>query len=472
MVKKWITWINYGACVVIGLLLLAAIYFYFATQTHFLEDNIIARKSELPKSSFARSSQEYEAIGPPALSLEFAPLSVQLPDLRRFLIYYGKNGRPDAKDDTLALYFTFVGNKTPSPILPGEKRYVLYDKQQMPNQYVFSPDNAPTPVWIEATPQGNQATVKVRMKTENGKEISEPSAYAQFTLPEKEFVRVGGTVWELGKWRVDGTILARQRSRWYGLDKFLEKHGGEDYREWLGRQRVDFGEGDEAYSVYLGPNDCLIWKENRWQNIKPGEDTLSYALLCVKKIDERVMGLELWDIGGKGKVNLNLVKANEAWSPQSLEQNFKFLGARTRSQFVFEINKERMLLSPHDWLLFVDGAWKKLTTPKEIDDYVERKKIGPLFVFENVERKDDRQVIIGTLINAARTEIVTIELPLQQSGGAPSGKGADEKKQKNKESNQRAMLKTGGAPGDINPQSRMPRPDERHRDDMDDEEDD
>lgn len=475
MVKKWISLINYGAGAAIALLLLFAAYFYLASQTSFPTNDTIARKTVLPKCAFERAAEEYERISSPALSLEYSPLSVQLPDLRRHLIYYGKNGRPDAKDEKLApLYFTFTGNKSPSPILPGERRYILYDKQQTPNQYVFSPDNAPTPIWIEATAQGNQAIVKVRMNGENGQIISEPAAYGQFSLQEKEFVRFGGTVWELGKWRVDGTILARQRARWFGIDKFLEKHGGPEYQDMVAKQRIDFGENDEAYSVYVGLNDCLIWKENRWQSIRPGEDTLNYVLLCVKKIDERVMNLELWDIGGKGKVSLNLVKANEAWLPQNLEQSFKFVGARTRTQFVFEINKERMLVSPQDWLLLTESGWKKLSTPKDIDDYVERRKVGPLFVFDSVERKDDRQVIIGTLFNAPRTEMVTIELPLQQSSANPPGgkPGPNDKKQKSKESNPNPMVKPGGSQGDRGVQLRPPRSDQQMRGDVEEDDDD
>ena len=448
MIKKWIAWINYGMAALIIGLLLAALFFLFMRPTDFPIYDISARKVDMPKGAFARSQQQYNAIGPPALNLNFSPLSVQLPDLRRYLVYYGKNSRPDAKDDQPALYFAFTGNKTPASILPGEKNFVMYDKSQTPNQYVFSPNNDKTPLWLEAQAQGPAAIVKVRMSTENGQEIKEPASYAEFSLPEKEFVRFGGgATWEIGKWRVDGTLLARQKARWFGIDKFLEKHGGDEYRESLHKQRIDFGEGESAYSVYVKNGDCLVWDDETWKAVKPGDATLKHPLMCVKKIDDRVMNLELWDVDGKGKISLNLIKANEAWLPQNLEQNFKFVGARTRSQFVFEVNNERMLLSPHDWLLLTDGVWKKLKTPEEIDDYVERKTPGPLFVFDNIERKDDRQVIIGTLFNAARTEMVTIELPLQQgTNGAsgPTGRNApDEKRQKVKETNVPPVVKTG-----------------------------
>lgn len=445
MFRKWISWVNYSVAATIALLLLAALAFYMMKRSDFPVSDQSVRKSPVPKNAFSRPTEEYQAIGPPALTLNFSPLNVQLPDLRRYLVYYGKNGRPDAKSDHPALYFAFTGNKMPKPVFPGERLYLLYDRSQSPNQYIFSPSNAPTPLWIETEVQGTQAIVHVTMEADGGKVIREPRAYADFAILEKEYVRPGGTPWELGKWRVDGTMLARQKARWYGADKFLEKHGGEEYKSLMNKQRIDFGEGDEVYSVYAGQEDCLIWEDNRWHSVKAGEGTLQHTLMCIKKVDDRVMSLELWDVDGKGKMVLNLVKANEPWVPQNLEQSFKFMGARTRSQFVFEVNKERVLLRPHDWLVFTDGAWKKLSSPKEIDDYVERRVVGPLFVFDSVERKDEKQVIIGTLFNSARTETATIELPLQQAYCAPKG-SPDEKKQKDKETKSPGVLKSGVSP--------------------------
>lgn len=441
MIKKWMTWINYGIAGAIGLSLFAALCLFWMRETEFPVYETTARKSIVPKGSFSRSAADYAAIAAPVLALEFSPLSVQLPDLRKYLLYYGKNGRPDANEERHVLYFSFTGNKSPSPVRPNERIYVMYDKSQSPYQYVFSPNNAKTPLWIEASAQGNQAVIKVGMQGEKDVVINEPKSYANFNLTEKEFVRFGGASWELGKWRVDGTILARQKARWHGIDKFLERHGGDEYKEQQNKQRLDFGEGENIYSVYLGQGDCLIWSDNRWQSVKAGEASLMHTMMCVKKIDERVMNLELWDVDGKGKIVLNLIKTNETWTPQNLEQNFKFVGARTRSQFVFEINDERMLLRPHDWLVLTDEGWQKIETVEAIDAYVDRKTVGPMFVFDRVERKDDRQVIMGTLFNAARTEMVPIELTLQQGATALAKGSHGEKRQKVRESNRSSVVK-------------------------------
>jgi len=319
MVKKWLTWINYALIGLIGILLLAAFYYFLTRPTEFTLPDISAKKVEIPKGSFTRPEKDYHAIGTKGLELTFSPLSVQLPDLRRHLVYYGKNSRPDAATDNPVLYFAFNGNKTTESLSPGEKLYVMYDKKQTPPQYIFSPGNEQTPLWIEATAQNNQAMVHVAMKSDNGQIIKEPAAYAEFTVPEKEYLRFSGTVWELGKLRVDGTLLARQKARWYGVDRFLEDHGGEEYEAIRNKQRIDFGEGEEAYSIYVNQGDCVIWDNNRWKSVQPGKDSSTFTLMCVKKIDDRIMNLELWDAEGKGKIALNLVRSNEAWMPQNLE---------------------------------------------------------------------------------------------------------------------------------------------------------
>jgi hypothetical protein len=416
MTKKWLAWINLFVGGMGIIFLLVTCWLMWRRPSDFPVQTTVVRNSVIPKGGFSRPKEDYDAINSPALVLRFSPMGIQLPDLRRFLVYYGKNGRPDANEDRTLLHFAFAGNKTPSSVAPGEPLYVLYDKTQTPPQYIFSHDNIETSLWIEANSQGNQAHIKGNMRDAAGRIIREPAACAEFSLQEKEFVRFGGTAWELGKWRVDGTLLARQKARWCGLDLFLERHGGEEYQDFQNKQRIDFGEGDDIYSIYVGKDDCMIWEEDHWHVVKPGKDSLGHPLLCVKKIDDRLMNLELWDIDGKGKIVLNLLKSNETVMAHNIQQNFKFVGARTRSQFVFEIDKERMLLSPKDWLLLTESGWKKLVTPEEIDAYVERKITGVLFVFDGIERKEDRQVIVGTMFNAARTDMSSVELPIYHNG--------------------------------------------------------
>jgi hypothetical protein len=465
MIKQWLGWLIYAIAGFAACLVLIGCTFLFLRPSEIAVSNASAPKTALPKSAFAQSKEAYNAIGEPLLTLQFAPMSMQLPDLKKYLVYYGKNGRPDAVADKPLLHFAFTGNKAISSVSPGERLYILYDRKLNPPQYIFSPGNSESSLWIEAKAEGNEAHVTATMKSENGAIIHEPEANANFSLPEKEYVRMGANTWEIGKNKVEATLLARQKARWYGHDVFLEKHGGKEYADKLGKQRIDFGEGDDIYSIYAGLNDAIVWTNDRWKVVQPGPESLGKPMLIIKKIEDRLLNMELWDPEGKGKITLNLLKSSEPQASVNIPQRFKFVGARTRTQFVFEIDGERMLLSPHDWLLLTKEGWVKLQTPEEIDAYVDRKNIGPMFVFDSVEKKEDHLILQGTLFNTSRTDMQPIDIPLQQNPSPSGNNQTPERKSPNKLEERARMIKKSAS---LNNRERL----HRQQDDEDEDEDD
>ncbi len=431
MINQWLTWLNYLLVVLALLLGLATAAFWLKRPAEIASVLPLSKNSGLPKGAFELAEDAYRDIGGPLFALQLASPTLQVPDLRQQLIYYGKNGRPDAQSQRTLLHFSFNANKTIVSIPPDEPLYLIFDKKSTSPKYIFSPENDKTSLWIKAVPVDNEVQINVVLENEKGEKITEPEAYAQFRLPEKEFVRFAGATWEIGSFRVDGTLLARQRARWFGMDRFLEHHGGEDYQHAKGKQRIDFGENDDVYSVFANLGDCLIWNQNRWKVVLPGEESLEHPLLVVKKIDDRLMTFELWDVEGKGKVLLNLLKSNEPWTAQNaqiLQNMFKFVGARTWTQCVFEINRERMVLSPADWLLLTPKGWKKLGSEEDIDNYVRRKMTGTLFVFEGITRKEEKQVMKGTLYSPARNDFQEVEIALQAGGNKKDSKDAKDPK--------------------------------------------
>ncbi len=417
MISRWLSWFN---CSLLALAMAFALcgVVYWLRLPHALQPgNLTIKANGLPKGAFELPEIAYTQAGDLVLSLEEAPPALRLPDLKSQLIYYGKNGRPDAGLQQTVLHFSLTGNhKTIASSAPGEKLYLIFDRKATTPRYTFSPNNEKTSLWIEGVAQDNEAMINVTMENDKGEFIREPESLAQFKLPEKEFIRYGGVSWEIGNLRVDGTLLARQRAKWYGMDRFLEKHGGDDYKDLQGKHRIDFSENDDLYSVFVKAGDCLIWDGKRWIVITPGEGSIKHPLLVVKKIDERLMTFELWDVEGKGKILMNLLKSSEPWAVQNvqtLQHMFKFLGAKTKTQCVFEINRERVILRPSDWMLLTVKGWKKLATEEDIDNYVKRKTSGTLFVFDGISRKDEKQVMFGTLYSPSRHESQQVELALQ-----------------------------------------------------------
>ena len=436
MSRKWLNFINLGIVCSAVVLLAAAAYFRLARP-----DTIPLRKAQaahypLPRHAFKQKESAYVAIGQPLLSLNYVAPKMQLPDLRNTLVYYGQNGRPDATSEHPLLHMGLSGKETAFAVMDmGDKTYLIYGKE---GHYLFSPDNRETSLWFETEQKGDDLAIRVCMVDENGEPVNTPASHASFTLKEREYARVNGLNnkgWELGQWRVDGTLLARQRARWFGIDRFIEKHGGNEYREHIGKQRIDFSDQEENYSVYLEVGDLLAWDGKRWEEVESGAESRGRPLLVTKKVDERLINFELWDIDGRRKVSLNLLKSMETWMPNNFQDEFRFLGARTRSQYVFAVDDEKMLLRPDDWLLLTNDGWKKLNTIEEIDDYVERKETGVLFVFEGMAKNDDQQMLRGTIFNPTRTESHELDLPVQKESfvyrnTVPSRRYAQTKEQK------------------------------------------
>lgn len=417
MINQWIVRLNLILMILILAIASAAIFYWFHRPLRVENKDLYSKDYGLPKTAFDLDSKAYIGIDSPFLGLQNVPLALQVPDLRPLLLYYGKNGRPDAQTTQTLLHIALANNnKKIISMKPGEPIFLTFDRATNPPKYVFSTGNEKTSLGLITTPLEKELQVEVLFENEKGEKILEPENYVKFNIPEKEFAGFGGAPWELGSFRVDGTLLVRQRAKWFGPDRFLEHHGGEDFKNIQGKQRIDFGENDDVYSVFISLGDCLIWEENKWKVVEPGSNSLKSPLLVVKKVDDRLMSFELWDEEGRGKVNLNLLKTTEPWTTQNsqaLETMFRFVGARTHSQCVFEINRERMVLSPSDWLLLTPKGWKKLCSPEEIDQYVLRKMTGTLFVFEGISRENERQIMNGTLYSPGRHDSQKVELALQ-----------------------------------------------------------
>lgn len=438
MINRSLSWVN-GICLCLTCIFLFSGVCYWLQQPDDISGSVVRAKEEgLPKGAFELPEIAYQEPTEALFSLEQAPPTLQLPDLKQQLIYYGKNGRPDAEPGKVSMHFSTSSDiKDIVSISEKEKLYLISDRKGGSLRYSLSPKNAPTSIWIEPSLIGSEAEIHVVMENENGEQITEPEAFAKFRLNEKDAGRYNGGNWDVGSNRADSSLLNKQRARWIGGDKFLEHHGGEDFKAQEEKQRIDFGEEDNIYSVFVKVDDCLFWTNNRWESVQPGQKSLGNPLLVVKKIDGRIMSFELWDTEGKGKVMINLLKSTENWTAQNeqtLQQMFKFLGARTKTQFVFEINQERVILRPSDWLLLTPKGWKKLATEDEIDQYVQRKLLGTLFVFEGVFRRDEQQIMKGTLYSPSRNDFEDIEFALLIGGASKAPKT---KETKNKDADAR-----------------------------------
>jgi len=374
----------------------------------------LKQKTQLPKNPFAQPIEAYQQIGKGALSLKWVEPQMQLPDLRDEVVFLGKNERPDVKNKQL-FHLQLKNSYEIKTVKSGERVYLTYglDKTGKKRSYSFTPGHQPSSLWLTVQPTSEEGlSVTVSLVDDHGSAISYPEERHSFSIPCTEGAKP--THPEIAGCKADASFLVRQKARWIGPDLFLEQHGGEEFAFAAGRQRIDFLSDTDPYACFVKQNDCLIWKEGKWHLALSPEKTADFPLLYVKKIEDKVIVFELWDIEGRNRLTMSLMRIKDYENLPDLITEFKFVGAKTWAQFIVECRGERLIIKPHDWLLYTPEGWHKINSVEEVDAYVSQKMIGSLFVLDKMVKQNGRQALIGHLFNSSRTEIQIVELPAIQ----------------------------------------------------------
>lgn len=353
---------------------------------------------------------ETSSVSTGAWALQDFSIKEELPDLRKHILFLGCNRRPDARAGKFFLELALTHETR--EISLGERVFL---KQGL-NEETWAFSSEHTSLWLECRPSvdGRSVEVSVRMKGVLGGVIASPKERAQFSL---SLAPKNSQSWEIGGMRVEPSIAVKQRIRCIGGDKFLLMHGGSDYVVQAAKERVDFESlSGEPYSQYLTVGDVLLWDSDRWVPYGAflGEGT-KVPLLEVKRIDDRMMVIELWSVDGLMSQQITLVK--QVPSPieiAELAKEFSFIGMRTWSRPIIMAGKDRLVLSPDDWVIYTGKQWERVTSKRQLEEYLSGKIRSPLLVFEKIDKEAGEFVFKGHVFNAQRTVVETLSLPLKQ----------------------------------------------------------
>ena len=336
------------------------------------------------------------------LGLKRISPKAQLPDLRKELVFLGINQRPDAVDPELflALRDQVVCLKE------GEPLYLDFDRES--GEYRIG---GPSNLWIVAD-LSDGPRFFAKMRSSKGEVIEEPAEHGEFVLKQASYGQQTKTGWQLGPYRVDNSLLARQKARWFGEDLFLQRHGGDAYARSEGRQKIDFGEGAGRYSCFLALGESLIWKEGKWVK---SDQTSGYPLLHLRKLDPKLMLFDLWDAEGRGKISLSLMRAKEGW--QGSELPLRFVAAKSWTQLILESGEERLEVAPGDWLIAKGEKLRKLESVEEVDGYVSGQLGGELLVIDALKRERGKQLLLAHRFSPARTAVEELKIGLAAAEG-------------------------------------------------------
>jgi hypothetical protein len=416
MLKNYIKIINKAVYTFSFFLIFLSFTFIYQKSHNNTPSDPLLINSTLPKNSFELAfREENDNLPELPFNIQFQPLKMQLPDLRKTLIYFGRNDRPDANPKESFMHFGIQGGHQKASTTMDGLLYLVYnadDKSAHP--YIFSPLNAETSLWFTANSNSWGAEVHLFMRNEEGVIVQEQKEHALFGIQEQPHRPNRNEAWMVGNLRVDPSLLARQKAKWYGKDLFLEEHGGEEFAETIQKELIYFSEQQLPHTTLVGKDSVMIFKDNIWQTAQAGSQTTKYPLITLDPSDDRVLKLKIFDEEGQKKSFLNLVHTQEHWNGKIYDKIFKCVSARTRSMFTFEIDGVRKVLSKGDWLLETERGWIALETEEQIDSFVAREVQGTLFIFDGPSFVEGVPTLSGTLYSPKRTLSAKVEIPLPQ----------------------------------------------------------
>ncbi len=195
---------------------------------------------------------------------------------------------------------------------------------------------------------------------------------------------------------------SRQFLRLVGKDLFLEQHGGPEMADLAALHRLDFGPPEEALPCYVQAGDRLIFKDNCWSVVQ--ENTQGHWLMVIHEADDMALKGTLWSPSGCDHIPFQLTKAEELFAFLQPEKQFRFVGAKSSSSWIFDLNGLKTEVRSGDWWLFDGKNWSFLDDPDQIDAYAAGKAQNYLLVFDEMGQQEGKKVIHAHLFNRLRND--------------------------------------------------------------------
>jgi hypothetical protein len=351
----------------------------------------------------------------PFLRLPSSMPIVQLPDLKKYLQFLGRNERPDTTESAAYFHFSLIGDKETLSIKEGEKGYLAFQREKNVDRFQFSPSNQKTSLYFTCQGAADGVQICVSFESDIGMQVKEDDKSKQFILRQQPHLRASYGEWSIGGVRVDPSYLAKIKAKWYGKDLFFEDLGGEEFSSLAGKERILVEGGEKPYALYAKEGDFFLYapEKQRWLPAGEVEKSEECPLLEVKTVDDRLMHFILWDLCGKRQQLVTMIKHPTSQPMRDISQEFHFSGAKTKKQFVFDIQEKKVTLTVGDWLLYTkDLGWIKIDTPELLSDYIEGKVQGDLLVLSEVGKFEEQKVLLGTLYSPCRSQKQEVHLPI------------------------------------------------------------
>jgi hypothetical protein len=391
-------YLTYFLLCCLGVTCLLSIYIFFS------EKEVVIKQSSVYLKQTPSINEQYALIGTGPLSLNTENFLGRIPNLSREIKLLARNTRPDkgSQRDEVLLALKSSGDEL--TVGDGQKVYLMAAKKDHITSLPLHFSREPTPLWFIPLVIGSEEiSVEVGMKIveEDGTEKEERT---HFTLENAS----------TGQEKVKENSSAFQTlasARFWGTDLLMQRYGGEELREVKEKQMIEFLHPNSSF-CYVAPGDYLTWLDGKWQVSALSQIKPEAPLAHVKALQGRSLEIEAWDEKGFFPLRVKLAQQlvpKIMYKPDSLPTAFRL---RTSSQVTCVLGKRRMILKQGDWLFKTSTGWHILKRLEEIEDCLQHKIKGELFIFDHLEKEEGRILLRGTLFDEMRTQMQPIEIPI------------------------------------------------------------
>jgi hypothetical protein len=236
-------------------------------------------------------------------------------------------------------------------------------------------------------------------------------------------------------------VATFERAKGWGPDLLVQNYGGSEYSSLASKCRLMFS----TYGLFVGKGDLLVWKEGEWRDAEEG--TMGLPLAEVKSTQGAIR-LDVWDESGTSSHAIVL----QIESVQKRRIEFEKLVTAVRPRAWTEVScllegKRRAVVRSGDWWLRSERGWRRLHQAHEIEQCLNHRLQGELFIFDTVAVDKGEAVLKGRWFDPMRASSHEIALAV------PVGKQPSIAKRKSAKDPSRFIAKTAGR---VDETSRMP----------------
>lgn len=350
----------------------------------------------------------YEEIGKGPLSLNADRSSQFVPRLGGELLLLGRNTRPDAEPGQSLLLLSTKATGEEMCVKVGEIVYLSELDKEKEGKRGLRFSASATSMWVKPISMNRHSVTFEACRFLEGEQKEERS---QLLLSPVDEIQRKRSI-SLGQKDEMPYVRAIKEAKHWGRDRLLEAYGGEEYRRLREKEKIQFGQDEQASASFVSSGDFFAWEDGKWKSVPAASIPPALPLIQIKSCSPRGIEAELWDETGFFNLPLKIATAPPAKSTGKETPLFSAIRLRNGSQVSCIAGKRRMVLREGDWLIKTASGWRNLKRAEQIEECIHHKIVGELFIFDGLETSQGKTLLKGHLFDPMRSQMQTISFPV------------------------------------------------------------